>query len=177
MTHDMLSERIRSLIVDVPDFPKPGVVFKDITPVFADGPTNRALADFFADRYRPHGLDAVVAIESRGFLVGALIAASLGIGLILVRKPNKLPRATHALSYDLEYGQDTLEIHQDAVHDGMKVVVVDDLLATGGTARATCDLVQKNGASVLEASFLVELGFLSGRDRLGDIASFSVLTY
>ena len=177
MTFEDLSGRVRNLIVDVPDFPKPGIVFKDITGVFADGPTNRALGEFFADRYRERGVDAVVAIESRGFLVGALIAAQLEIGLVLVRKPNKLPRATHALSYDLEYGQDTLEIHTDAVTAGMNVVVVDDLLATGGTARATCDLVLQCGASVEEAAFLVELGFLPGRARLGDISAYSLVIY
>ena len=161
-----VTDRLKSLIRDVPDFPKPGIVFKDLTPVFLDPSAHRAMIGAFAERYRSKEVDAVVAIESRGFLIGAPLALELGVGLALVRKPGKLPRATHKRSYALEYGQDTLEMHTDALSAGHRVVVVDDLLATGGTANATIELVQEVGANVLEAAFLVELGFLNGREKL-----------
>ncbi len=171
-----VSDRLRGLIKDVPDFPKPGIVFKDVTPIFLDPSAHRAMIVALAERYQAMNVDAIVAIESRGFLVGAPLALELGVGLALVRKPGKLPRETHRRTYELEYGTDTLEIHTDALGSGHRAVVVDDLLATGGTAGATIELVQQIGAEVVEASFMVELSFLNGRRKLpADI--FSIVTY
>ena len=161
-----MADQLKRLIRDVPDFPKEGIIFKDLTPVFLNPEASRAMTSALAMRYRSLKVDAVVAIESRGFLVGAPMAAELGIPLALVRKPGKLPRETIQRSYELEYGQDTLEMHTDAVESGQRVVVVDDLLATGGTAQATIELVKEAGADIVEAAFLVELAFLNGRERL-----------
>lgn len=172
-----LSDQVRNLITDVPDFPKPGIVFKDLTPVFGDGATGAAIATMFAERYAGQGIDAIVAIESRGFLLGAPMAARMEKPLVLVRKPGKLPRETLSQSYQLEYGEDTLQIHADALEKGQRVVIVDDLLATGGTAEATCNLVRQTGAEIAEVAFLVELGFLQGRARLSAYDCFSVVTY
>lgn len=172
-----IEDQIRALIRDVPDFPKPGIVFKDLTPVFLDGAAQRNMCRAFSDRYRDRGIEAFVAIESRGFVVAAPMAVELGAGLVLVRKPGKLPRTTLAKSYELEYGTDTLEMHEDAVRPGMRVVVVDDLLATGGTAAAACSLLRDAGAQVVEAAFIVELGFLDGRRRLGEIECYSMVQY
>lgn len=163
---DGIADRLKRLIKDVPDFPKEGVIFKDLTPIFLDPDANRAVTTAFSRRYETLDIDAIVAIESRGFLLGAPIAVQLGVPLALVRKPGKLPRPTVTRSYALEYGQDTLEMHVDAVRPGQRVVVVDDLLATGGTANATVELVKEVGAEVIEAAFLVELGFLKGRGQL-----------
>lgn len=161
-----VADRLKALIRDVPDFPKAGIVFKDLTPVFLDPSAYRAMIGAFAERYQGQGIDALAAIESRGFLVGAPIAAELGIPMALVRKRGKLPRATVERTYELEYGQDSLEIHEDALGSGHRVVVIDDLLATGGTASAAVDLVRSLGADVVEAAFLVELTFLEGRRNL-----------
>ena len=161
-----ISQRLKDLILDVPDFPKPGIIFKDLTPIFLNPEAQRAMIDAFAERYRPQSIDAIVAIESRGFLIGAPLAMALNTRLVLVRKPGKLPRATVKRSYDLEYGQDTLEMHTDAITRGQRVIVVDDLLATGGTAAATIEMAKETGAEVLEAAFMVELDFLGGRSKL-----------
>lgn len=177
MTDSDLSARVRDLIKDVPDFPKPGIVFKDLTPVFKHGPTAAAISKMFAERYDAMGVDAIVAIESRGFLLGAPIAGHMEKSLVLVRKPGKLPRETISQSYELEYGTDTLELHKDALTEGQKVVVIDDLLATGGTAGATCDLVRQTGATIAEVAFLVELGFLDGRKRLSEQDCYALVTY
>ncbi|MEQ8272988.1 MAG: adenine phosphoribosyltransferase [Deltaproteobacteria bacterium] len=177
MDHRQLSEQIRDLIKDVPDFPKPGIVFKDLTPVFAHGPSTAALAGMFAERYAARNVDAIVAIESRGFLLGAPIAAKMEKPLVLVRKPGKLPRKVRSQSYQLEYGEDTLEMHEDALQAGQRVVVIDDLLATGGTAAATCNLVRQTQAEIAEVAFLVELGFLEGRQRLAAHDCFALVTY
>ncbi len=177
MSPTQLSEQIRDLIKDVPDFPKPGIVFKDLTPVFAHGPSTAALADMYADRYTTRGVDAIVAIESRGFLLGAPIAAKMEKPLVLVRKPGKLPRKVFSETYQLEYGEDTLQMHEDALSSGQRVVVIDDLLATGGTAAATCNLVRQTGAEIAEVAFLVELGFLGGRQRLAAHDCFALVTY
>jgi adenine phosphoribosyltransferase len=171
-----VAPRLRALIRDVPDFPKPGILFKDLTPVFADGGAQRALCQALADRYRGRGVDAFVGIEARGFVVGAPLAVELGAGLVLVRKPGKLPARTVSRAYALEYGQGTLEMHHDAVRPGMRVVVVDDLLATGGTAAAAVAMLREAGAEVLEAAFVVELAFLDGRRRL-DADAFALVTY
>ena len=163
---DGIADRLKGLIKDVPDFPKEGIVFKDLTPIFLDPAASRDMTAALSSRYRALAIDAIVAIESRGFLIGAPMAAEMGIPLALVRKPGKLPRETIRRSYALEYGEDTLEMHIDAVASGQRVVVVDDLLATGGTAGATVELVRQVGAEVIEAAFLVELGFLNGRTKL-----------
>lgn len=177
MTNADIGAKVRGLIRDVNDFPKPGIVFKDLTPVFKDAATLKGLSIALADRYRSMKIDAVVAIESRGFIVGTPMAVMMDTGVVLVRKKGKLPGEVVKRSYDLEYGQDTLEMKHDAVHPGMRVVVVDDLLATGGTARATVDLLKEQGADVVGAAFVVELGFLNGRERLSDVESHSVVVY
>lgn len=164
----MSTEYIQSLIRDVPDFPKPGIVFKDITPIFQDARGLKDSCDLFIDRWRDAGIDRVVGIESRGFLLGGPVAYELGIGLSLVRKVGKLPWKTIARSYDLEYGSATLEAHLDAVERGDRVVILDDLLATGGTMKATVDLIQELGGEVVEVACLIELGFLPGRKVLAD---------
>lgn len=168
--------KIESLIRNVVDFPKPGIVFKDITPLLADGPALRSIVDTLASRYRDR-VDAVVGIESRGFLLGAPVAYALGVGLCIVRKPGKLPHDTHTVSYQLEYGQDSLEIHKDALAPGSRVVVVDDLLATGGTARAAVALAEACGARVIECGFLVELTFLGGGASLQPVPIHALLRY
>ncbi len=167
---------IRSLIRTVPDFPKPGIDFKDITPLVENGPALRWIVERFAERYRGQ-VDAVVGIESRGFIVGAPVACALGVGLSVIRKAGKLPHDTHTVTYELEYGTDTLEIHTDALHDGARALIIDDLLATGGTARAAVELVAKTGAEVVEAAFIIELGFLGGAQRLEPASTFSLVTY
>jgi len=166
----------RTRIRDIPDFPKPGIVFKDITPLLADGPAFRAMVDAFVDRYRGR-VDMVLGIESRGFLIGAAVAYGLGTGIAIVRKPGKLPSQTYAARYDLEYGSDALEIHHDALGDHHRVLIIDDLLATGGTASAATELVRRCGGRVVASAFVIELAFLGGRARLGDTEVFSLVTY
>jgi len=161
---DSVAELIASHIIDVPDFPKPGIVFKDLSPLFADGAAFRQTVDAIADH--PGGFDLVAGIEARGFLLAAGVAYAAGVALVPVRKAGKLPRTTHAESYDLEYGTATLEIHTDAFLPGHRALIVDDVLATGGTAAATVALVQRSGAAVAGVTFLLELGFLDGRSRL-----------
>jgi adenine phosphoribosyltransferase len=172
-----LETTLRTKIADVPDFPKPGIVFKDITPLLADGPTFAALTAHWAERYRDAGITQVVGIESRGFIFGAALAHALGVGLTLVRKPGKLPRETRRASYELEYGSDTLHIHADALDADDRVVLIDDVLATGGTSEATARLVESTGATIAEVTFLMELGFLDGRAKLGDRAVYSAVVY
>ncbi|MCK6548608.1 adenine phosphoribosyltransferase [Myxococcota bacterium] len=175
--HGDIADRVRGLIRDVPDFPKPGIVFKDLTTVFRDGDAMRGMIHAFAERYRAMNVEAIVGIESRGFVIAAPLAVELGKGLVIVRKPGKLPWKKRSRSYDLEYGTDTLEMHEDAVAHGTRVVVVDDLLATGGTMAATCELLREAGAEVVEACFAVELSFLRGRARLQDIGCHALVTY
>ena len=169
-------EELKKLIRNVPDFPKPGIVFRDITPLLTDGPAWQSTVNLLAERYRGH-IDIVLGIESRGFLIGAAVAYALGCGIAVVRKPRKLPAATFQANYALEYGTDTLEIHQDAFPNGSRVVVLDDLLATGGTAEATISLAQQLGGSVVEAAFIIELTFLKGRQRLVPCEVFSLIQY
>ena len=167
---------IKRYIRDIPDFPKPGIIFKDITPLLADGTAFRASVDRFVERYRGR-VDVVLGIESRGFIIGAAVAYGLGTGVAIVRKPGKLPWQKHAASYALEYGTDTLEIHHDAVDHGHRVLVVDDLLATGGTASAAIELVERCGGKVTACAFVIELAFLRGRQRLAGHDVFSLITY
>ena len=157
---------LASLIRDVPNFPKPGVVFKDITPLLAH-PAGLALAvEKMANPFRGKGIDIVVGAESRGFIFGTAIAQALSVGFVPVRKPNKLPASTRAIEYDLEYGTDRLEIHEDSVKPGQRVLMVDDLLATGGTMRACCDLIQQLQGEISGITVLIELTFLPGREKL-----------
>ncbi len=172
-----LLDRVRAAIQDVPDFPKPGIIFKDITGLLSDGPLFREVVDHLAERYRPAGLSQIVGIESRGFIFGAPLAHALGVGFTLIRKPGKLPRPTRSVTYALEYGSDTLALHADALSAGDKVVIIDDVLATGGTAVAACELVEGAGATLHEFAFLLELGFLEGRSRLGGRPLHAVVRY
>jgi adenine phosphoribosyltransferase len=164
------------LIREIPDFPKPGILFRDITPLLADGEGLRTAVEQLANPFRGR-VDAVLGIESRGFILGAPVAVHLGVGLVLVRKPGKLPAAKHAASYELEYGTDSLEIHQDAIGKGHRVLIVDDLLATGGTAAAAVDLVRRLQGEVVACAFLIELAALGGRKRLAPIQTHALLRY
>jgi len=173
------ADALRRLVVDVPDFPEPGVVFKDITPVIADpeafGLIVEALADAGRDESGRSVVDHVVGMEARGFILAAPVALRLHAGFVPVRKQGKLPAPSYAQSYDLEYGTATLEVHQDAFSPGERVLIVDDVLATGGTARATAELVRRGGAEVAGISVLLELGFLAGRSRLEGLDVRSLL--
>jgi adenine phosphoribosyltransferase len=168
---------LADLIRNIPDFPIPGVQFKDITTLLSDGVAFRQVVDAFAARYAGRPIDAVVGIESRGFIFSAPLAYRLGIGLVPIRKHGKLPAGTHQIEYELEYGSNKLEIHRDAFTPGARVVVIDDLLATGGTVAATCKLVEMAGGVVEEVAFLIELEFLHGREKLGNYSVFSLIQY
>ncbi|MGH7382395.1 MAG: adenine phosphoribosyltransferase [Candidatus Methylomirabilales bacterium] len=170
---DMLKGKIR----DIPDFPKPGVVFKDITPLLADSQAFRAALDLLGDRYRDRGIQVVVGVEARGFIIGSALAYKLGAGHVLIRKAGKLPFRTYRAAYQLEYGTDTLEIHEDALEPGTRVLIADDVLATGGTVGAAIDLVNKLGGEIVEIAFLVELTFLKGREKLAEYPLFSLIQY
>lgn len=170
-------QRLQTLIRDVPDFPKKGIVFKDLTPALADPATFREVVDALAARWRPERVSKVVGVESRGFIFGAPLAYLLGAGFTVARKPGKLPYQKMSESYALEYGENTLELHVDAVAKGERVLVVDDLLATGGTAQAVGKLVQRQGGELLGYAFVVELAFLNGASRLGGQPVHSLLKY
>jgi adenine phosphoribosyltransferase len=163
-------------IRDIPDFPKPGIVFKDITPLLADAGAFRDMIASLVDPYRGR-VDSVLGIESRGFIIGAAAALALGTGIAIVRKPGKLPYRTHKVSYELEYGADTLEIHRDAIGSGHRVLLIDDLLATGGTASAAIELVARCGGTVAACAFVIELAFLDGRKRVAPHEVHSLLRY
>ncbi len=167
---------LKTLIRDIPNFPKAGIMFRDITPLLVHGAAWRETVNLMADRYRGR-IDVVLGIESRGFLIGSALAYALGCGIAVVRKPHKLPAATFSASYALEYGTDMLEIHQDAFPVGSRVLVIDDLLATGGTAEATISLVRQLRGEVVEVAFLIELTFLNGRKRLAPCEVFSLVQY
>jgi len=169
-------ERLKSKIRDVPDFPKPGIVFKDITPLLQDGELFRLCILEMAKQVKKMEVGKLVAIESRGFIFASALAFELGAGLIPVRKPKKLPFKTARVDYALEYGTDSLEMHVDALAKGEKALIVDDILATGGTALATARLVEKAGASVAGFYFLSELSFLNGRQKLKEFQTYSLLT-
>jgi adenine phosphoribosyltransferase len=174
---DVVLESLKAKIRDVPDFPKPGILFKDITPLLADSQAFAQVIDLFARRYEARKIDRVVAVESRGFLFGAPLALRLGAGFVPVRKPGKLPYKTERLTYSLEYGTDAIEMHVDAIERGHRVLVVDDLLATGGTAQATAELARRRGGEVVELAFVVELDFLKGRERLRPHVVYSLIHY
>ena len=170
-------ERLTRLIRDIPDFPKPGVMFRDITPLLAD-PSGLALAvELLANPFRGKNIDLVVGAESRGFIFGTAVACCLSAGFVLVRKPGKLPHQRISMTYDLEYGKDTLEMHADAIVRGQRVLVVDDVLATGGTMKASCELVEQLGGKIVGVAVLTELVALAGRAKVGPYEIHSVLQY
>ena len=159
-------ERLRATIRDIPDFPKPGILFKDITPVVQDPAALRLAVDHLQKPFRDQGITAVAGMEARGFIFGSLVAWELGVGFVPLRKPGKLPYDVKSISYDLEYGSATLEVHTDALKPGDRVLIIDDLLATGGTALASCQLLESLGAEVVACAFMVELDDLGGREKL-----------
>lgn len=168
---------LKQYIRDIPDFPKKGISFKDITPLLLDPKAFQSVIDQFAEKYRDAKVDAIVAAEARGFFFGAPLALELECAFVPVRKPGKLPHETKAHTYELEYGTDTLEIHVDGIASGQNVLIVDDLLATGGTVEACCKLIDSLGAHVVGCAFVIELGFLNGGDKLQSYSPFSLITY
>jgi adenine phosphoribosyltransferase len=176
VTETDLAALVASRVLDVPDFPKPGIVFKDLMPLFADGPVFREVIDGIVAYHRAASFEVVAGVEARGFVVAAAIAYATGTGVVPVRKAGKLPRASFSASYALEYGEATLEVHQDAFVAGHRVLVVDDVLATGGTAAAALDLVEQAGGTIAGFTVLLELGFLQGRERLAPRDVHALLT-
>lgn len=172
-----LEARLKSVIRDVPDFPKKGILFKDITPLLKDGAAFDATIEALASTQGSGHIDLVAAVESRGFIFGSAVAQRLSAGFVPIRKPGKLPSATIRETYELEYGTDALEIHKDAVRAGQRVLLVDDLLATGGTARAASNLIGRLGGEVAGVSFVIELSFLNGRARLSGLNVTSLVTF
>lgn len=175
--HSMAEINLQDYIRDIPDFPKPGILFRDITPLLANPKAFGAAIDRMAEHYADANVDAIVAAEARGFIFAAPLALRLNCGFVPVRKPGKLPFDTHAFHYELEYGTDTLEMHIDGVSPGQNVLMVDDLLATGGTMKACCNLVEKVGATVVGCCFLIHLLALEGEQRIQPFQSFSLIQY
>ena len=171
------SSRIRAAIRDIPDFPKPGILFKDITPILGDPALFSDVIDGLSLRYAPMRIDKIAAMESRGFIFGAPLAQKIGAGFVPLRKFGKLPHTTVAETFNLEYGTETLEVHVDAIAAGERVIIIDDLLATGGTAEAATRLVKRIGGEVVEMAFVVELAFLGGRGRLSGIPVYSMVVF
>ncbi|HEX3604983.1 MAG TPA: adenine phosphoribosyltransferase [Candidatus Dormibacteraeota bacterium] len=172
-----LAERLRAVIRDVPDFPREGVLFKDVTTLLSDAEAFRAAIDGLVEAHAGQSIDLVVGVESRGFILGGAVAYELGAGFVPVRKEGKLPAARISVSYSLEYGESVLEIHTDAIRPGQRVLIVDDLLATGGTAAATVELVRRLGGVVAGVAFLVELAFLEGARALGDLPRVALVSF
>jgi adenine phosphoribosyltransferase len=170
-------EDLRAVVRDVPDFPKPGIVFKDITPILTNGKLFRASIDLFLQRCRGKEIDKIVGIDARGFLFGSVVAYELGIGFVPLRKKGRLPFKTESAKYSLEYGEAEVELHIDAIEPGEKIVLIDDLLATGGTSACAAMLIKKVGGVLLEAQFLIELEFLKGRQKLQPFTVVSFLKY
>jgi adenine phosphoribosyltransferase len=170
-------EELKAAVRDVPDFPIKGILFKDITPILHDGRLFRIAVDSFADRHKGKKIDAVVGIDARGFIFAGAVAYKLGVGFVPVRKKGKLPYKTVVTSYTLEYGSETSEMHIDSLKKGDNVIIVDDLLATGGTAMAAATLVKQLGATIAEIDFLIELSFLKGRERLKEHPVFAAIVY
>ncbi len=173
----MTMETIKAKIRTIPDFPKQGIQFRDITTLLKDAQGFRQTVDAFVSRYRTMGIDMVAGIESRGFIIAGAIACLLGKGFIPIRKPGKLPAETYRRSYQLEYGTDAIEMHRDAVTPGMRVLMVDDLLATGGTMKAACELVEMAGGKVVECAFIVDLPDLQGREKLEGYPVFTLVAF
>jgi len=161
-----MPELVKSKIRDVPDFPKPGIIYKDITTAIKHPETFRRIINYLTETFKDSGIDYIAAIESRGFIFGAPLAYNLDAGLVVIRKPGKLPASVETASYDLEYGSDTIEIHKDAIEPGKKVLIIDDLLATGGTSKAAYELVTKLSGNVVAIAYVIELSFLNGRNNL-----------
>jgi adenine phosphoribosyltransferase len=172
-----MNEELRQAIRSVPDFPKKGIVFRDITTLLKDGRAFRKAVDLLYERFKNEKIDKVVSVESRGFIFGAALAYKFGAGFIPARKPGKLPSDTMREEYDLEYGKDALEMHEDSISLNERVLVVDDLLATGGTISATCRLVERLGGKIVGVGFIIELSFLNGRGRLGSYNVQSLVDY
>jgi adenine phosphoribosyltransferase len=172
-----LQTDLRELVRSIPDFPKQGILFRDITTLLKDGGGFRQAMDTMAAHYKDTKIDKIVCIEARGFLLGGVLAYKMGCGVIPVRKPGKLPSQTVKQTYELEYGTDAVEVHEDAIEQGDRVLLVDDLLATGGTARAAVDLVEKLGGEIVSCGFLIELADLNGRKLLDNHDVYSVITY
>ncbi len=170
-------EELKKIIRDVPDFPKVGIIFKDITTLLQDAQSYQKTIDLISHRYIGSQIDKIVCVEARGFILGSALAYKLCTGIVLVRKPGKLPSETISKTYDLEYGTDTLEIHKDAIKPGERVLIVDDLLATGGTVAAVVEMVQSMGGEIVECAFMAELDFLDGRKRLPEGKVFSLLNF
>ncbi len=170
-------EELKKKIRDIPDFPRKGIIFKDITTLLKCGSAFREVIDILDERYREQGINVVVGVESRGFILASALACRLKAGMVPVRKRGKLPAATIRASYQLEYGEDELEIHRDAFEEGARVLIVDDLLATGGTSLATVELVEKLKGEITEIAFLIELTFLKGREKLKGYPVFSLIEY
>ena len=163
-------ETLKSVIRDIPDFPKEGIIFKDIAPLLSDPVSFQKVIDTLKTRYKDKRIGRVVGVEARGFIFASALAYALGSGVVMVRKPGKLPHKTYQKTYSLEYGEDNVEIHQDAFQNGQRVIIIDDVLATGGTLSACIDLVRSNfHVDLVEVAFLIELDFLSGRKKLGDV--------
>lgn len=170
-------EHLKRLIRDIPDFPKPGILFRDITPLLADASGLALAIELLTNPFRGKNVDLVVGAESRGFIFGTAVASHLSAGFVLVRKPGKLPCKRVSMTYDLEYGKDTLEMHADAILKGQRVLIVDDLLATGGTMKACVDLVKQLGGTVVASAVLIELNGLGGREKIDGVTVHSVLRY
>jgi len=169
---------VKAKIRDIPDFPKPGIIFKDITTAIKDPETFRRIVNYMTEKFKDAEIDYIAAIESRGFIFGAPLAYNLGAGLVIIRKPGKLPAKVEQVTYELEYGTDTVEMHSDAIEPGKKILLIDDLLATGGTAAAACTLIQKVGGIPSAIAFVVELSFLDGKNKLPqDIEVVSMVKY
>jgi adenine phosphoribosyltransferase len=173
----VVMEELKHIIRDIPDFPKQGIIFKDITTLLADAKSYQRMIDLLAHRYIGQKIEKVVGVEARGFIIGAALAYKLGAGIVLVRKPGKLPAKTFKKSYALEYGTDTLEIHTDAIKQGEKILIADDLLATGGTMAAVVDMVSSMGGEIVECCFMAELEFLNGKDKLPVDKVYSLLKF
>ena len=173
----MKKTELKNFIRDIPDFPKKGIVFKDITPLLNNKDAFKKAIDMIAKKFKKGTIDHIVSVESRGFIFGAPLAYKLGAGFVLVRKKGKLPYRTKGIVYELEYGQDTLEIHEDAITPQSRVLIVDDVLATGGTVRAVADLLKGEQANIVGATFLIELRFLKGKEKLKDFPIYSIIKY
>lgn len=173
----MTAEDLKKYIRDIPDFPKEGIIFKDITTLLSDKEAFGQSIAALVEPYKGRAIDYVIGVEARGFVFGAAVAHALGAGFVPIRKKGKLPYKTQSVTYDLEYGTDTLEVHEDGVPPGSKVLIVDDLLATGGTVKAVADLVSSQKADIIGLAFLIELTFLNGKDKLGNYDVYSVIQY